>query len=474
MAHYKFKPCRIRWQTIQPLYTTLWNEFQYDHTHRNKPQFFKNGIAFLGGDNKSEYPFFKFVENEDSLLSEFKKRPLHQKPDIIFLSLESFRGWVGDFRIGKNCERMPNLCQLAKSGTSFPYTYSVGYPSTEGMLGLQLGIWSHPNKIFLSNLMNTRTRALPEILGDAGYYRMVLTAAEPSFDNFSPWFEKWFDYVEYDPTRTADVPLAQRFQELYRTTPKDKPLYFEWINFVTHTPFNVPESYQTPAKTSNDRYAQSVAYLDSAIGIILDAVKKGPRSNHTIFVVTGDHSIPNAKQTKKLNESGEASSAYTWTTFYWAGEGISKGEVIAYPVSHVDFAPTILSLLGIKASNHFVGNNLFEANQNHSKVFSFRHSDAVMRKDSIIVFAQRDNPTFSHIRFQSKIVDWDSSETIGGFVSEKRVPGNIQEHELYDDLLNAMDAWTWILDKNRLFPSTEPLPLQPVENDSVQTVHPEG
>lgn len=450
-AHNNFKPCHIRWQIIQPPYATLFEEYLYMRAHRVKPERYEQGISMLGGNAQSEYPFYHRVENEDSLMDAFRNKPLEQKKDIILLSLESFRGWVGDFRIGSNCKRMPNLCALSKSGTTFPYTYSVGYPSTEGMLGLQLGIWGHPNKVFLSSMMNTRARSLPDILGKAGYYRAVLTAAEPSFDNFMPWFEKWFDYAEYNPKVTTDIPLANRFKELYANAPKDKPLYFEWINFVTHTPFNVPESYAKPAKTSDERYAQAVAYLDSAIGIILDAVRKGPRANETVIVVTGDHSIANAKAQKKLGELGEANSTYTWTTFIWAGAGISEGTIVETPVSHVDYAPSILSLIGLNATNSFVGKDLFDAdNPRQGKVFSFRHADAVMREDSLAIFAQAGNREFSHARRQSTTVDWDTTETVGGFIAEEKAERDVSAQA--DSLLDAMDSWIWVLDHNLLVP----------------------
>lgn len=449
-AHKKFKPCRIRWQTIQPPYATLFDEYLYMRAHSTKPEHYEQGLKLLGGNTQAEYPFYHHVKNEDSLMQEFRNKPLDQKQDIILLSLESFRGWVGDFRIGSNCKRMPNLCKLSKSGTTFPYTYSVGYPSPEGMLGLQLGIWSHPNKVYLSSMMNTRARSLPDILGKAGYYKTVLTAAEPSFDNFTPWFEKWFDHAEYNPKITTDIPLANRFKELYASAPKDKPLYFEWINFVTHTPFNVPKSYAEPAKTSDERYAQAVAYLDSAIGIVLDAVQNGPRANNTIIVVTGDHSIANAKAQKKLGELGEANSTYTWTSFIWVGAGIPEDKIIETPVSHVDYAPTILSMLGLNATNNFVGKDLFNDNGKPRKVISFRHADAVMRNDSLAIFAQANNRSFSHARRQSKIVDWDTTETVGGFIAEEKLNNDVSVYA--DSLMDAMDAWIWVLDNNLLQP----------------------
>lgn len=447
-AHHYAKACSIRWQRIQPPYITILNDLQYKKQHSVQPENFEAGIAFLGGNPKERNPFYHPVAGEDSLMAVFKARPLSEKKDVILLSLESFRGWVGDFRIGKNCDRMPNLCRLSRKSTTFPYTYSVGYPSTEGMLGLQLGVWSHPNKVFLSNLMNVKSRSLPEILGDAGYHRIVLSAAEPSFDNFTPWFEKWFDVHEYNPKVNTDIPLAERFREMYQNRPADRPLYFEWINFVTHTPFNVPKSYAEPAATSDEKYGQAVAYLDSAIGIVLGTIEESPRAKETIIVVTGDHSIANAKAQEKSVELGEANSTYTWTTFIWYGAGIPESLSVTRSVSHVDYAPTVLSLLGIEASNHFVGSDLF-GNENR-KVFSFRHNDAVMRLDSVAVFAQSGNQNFAHARRQSQVVDWDTTESIGGFVAEQKLNQNVAAES--EKLLDAMESWAWILDRNLLVP----------------------
>lgn len=446
------KPCRIRWKRIQPPYVTLYNDYRYASEHSVKPENYAAGIRALGGDSL-EYPFFHLVENEDSVYANFKSRPLSEKPDIVLLTLESFRGWVGDVRIGKNCERMKNFCKIARQGTFFPYTYSVGYPSTEGMLGLQLGIWSHPNKIFLSELGNVNATALPEILGRAGYHRIVLTAAEPSFDNFTPWFERWFDYHEYNPKNNTDIPLARRFAELYANRPKDKPLYFDFINFVTHIPFTVPSSFATPAATSDERYAQAVAYLDSAIGIVLDVIAKGSRANETIIVLTGDHSIANAKAQLIGDQIGEAASTYTWTSFVWVGPGIPEGTVKTLPVSHVDFAPTILSRLGLDVTNNFVGENLFADSLMHRPVFSFRHEDAVVRRDSVIVHAQVRNAPFAHARRKTALPDWDTTETIGGFVVEPKLEMDVSTSA--KELLDAMHAWEWVLDRNLLAPDSK-------------------
>ena len=83
-------------------------------------------------------------------------------------------------------------------------------------------------------------------------------------------------------------------------------------------------------------------------------------------------------------------------------------------------------------------------------MFSFRHSDAVMRGDSVAVFARAGNASFSHARRQSRAVDWDTTETVGGFVAEEKLPLGVKAPA--DSLLDAADAWMWVLDQNLLMP----------------------
>ncbi len=60
------------------------------------------------------------------------------------------------------------------------------------------------------------------------------------------------------------------------------------------------------------------------------------------------------------------------------------------------------------------------------------------------------SPSFTHARIQSKTPDWDTTDVIGGFIAEKKIDRNIDLQS--KALLNAMDSWVWVLDKNLLMP----------------------
>ena len=440
-----FGPSRMRWKRIAPPAWNFAGELTYSFSHRTRPADWRAGIEFLGGDPDAEFPFWREEPDEAASLEAFRARPLDERPDVVLLTIESLRGWSGDVRDSASCARLPNVCALAKRGTFFPRTFSVGYPSVEGLLGLQLGVWSHPEKTFLSDRSGIATRSLPEILRDAGYASFVLTATEPSFDNLVPHFRKWFDGFEYDPANQNDVPIARRFAELYRSRDPERPLYFDWMSTTTHIPFAMPKEFGPQGDDMNERYLQVLAHMDTAVGMVLDEIARGPRAERTLVVLTGDHSTP----TKDQAYGTSAHPGLLWVPMIVAGPGIPAGAVDGRNVSHADLAPTVLKLLGLKASNHFTGTDLFAGDSVPRRVLAFRHGDALFADDSVVSLFSPDEDRL----VSEKLVPgegWNRADVAEGFVRGEPAEA---EPGLRERIRAAMGAWEWVVDRDLLMPA---------------------
>lgn len=437
-------PLKFKWFRVAPTYVTFFNEIKENLNTNIDEEVLKKGIAFLGGNTNSEFPFYH--EEGISNVDEFLKKDLSEKPDIIVLTIESLSGWFGDLRQEASCQRLPHLCALMHQGSYFPYTYSVGYPSTEGMVGMQLGIWSDPSKTLISQGLHLKNKSLPDHLGDLGYYRIVSTGMEPSADNFTPWFSRWFNQIEFDPTISTDVALANRFAELYKNRPKDKPLYFDWLTATMHTPFLVPEDFAPYSEEWDVRYSNAAAYMDSAVGIILSTIEQDPRGKNTIVVLTGDHPTPNASHHKQVAKYGTIQSGFTWTNLIIAGPSIPQDSVIITPKSHVDLAPTLLKKLGVSTSNNFVGHDLFA--EKMYPTFSFRKNFAAYRNGSEIYYTNFSDNTFC-IRLQQATEAPKTAESL--FLDFKIEPeaGKCSK-DIKDSLNAAALAWQHLLRKNLL------------------------
>ena len=471
-----FAPSNMRWKRIAPVAFRLVDEIKYKLTESERRSDYAEGIALLGGFPLADYPFEDCTASASECeqyrqhdIEQFKARG-DRKPDIIFFVIETFRGWTGDIRVPTTCEKLPNICKLAKSGLYFPNAHSVGYPSIEGFWGVLAGVWAHPQMTFLSDYPNTRMRALPEILGEAGYYRMVLTATEPSFDNLHPWFAKWFDYSEYKPENQHDVPIANRFRELYAKRPAGQPLFFDWMSTTSHVPFSLPKEYGPTPSDPEEAYVRSLAYMDSAVGIVMDEVAKGPNADNTLFVLVGDHAFANNAQHRVSNFIGGVHDGYTWVPLIVAGPNIEP-KVVTTPVSQVDIAPTVLDYIFLYgATEFFVGESLleldppaafdgvdytivFHAASKHRPVFAFRMGDMTMITDSVTYIANIQDSTLVSAFETVLEPTWDTSHPAEGFVTGKVIENAAAKYaETFRKMRAAGHAWEYVINKNLLLP----------------------
>lgn len=433
-------------ERIRPFYVHTYNQINYQRTHRVKPTNFEEGIKFLGGDPSKKYPFFKEV-NEDSSVTAFTGRNLAEKPDIILFTIESWRGWTGDVRVPRSCEKMKNMCNLAKKGMFFPYMYSAGWPSTEGLNGMLRGTWSHPEK-YLGGY-TTPERSWAEVLGKAGYFRIVVPAANPNFDSFTPLFDAWFDSTDYHSDIDNDVLLANRTVEIYNNRPKDRPIFIDWMGLTTHTPFTYPKSLGESPVLYDDRYEGLTSFVDSAIGIVLDAVNKSERP--TLIFVTGDHSFSIGGQKDRTKQVGATHSGRTWTSFFMAGPGIPQDSIDTRMVSHVDLAPTLLSLLNLEMSNHFVGTDLLDTAAPDVPRITFNEQFYAVRNNERQIYGGADGKKFVVLK-SHKVPDWDTTRIVAGFIGEDFLTPTAEDSATHKKAQSALKAWQHVLDNDLLMP----------------------
>jgi len=114
--------------------------------------------------------------------------------------------------------------------------------------------------------------------------------------------------------------------------------FFLWVHlFEPHAPYGDPRS----GRSAVDRYADDVAEADRQVGRLVEAL--GTRAGDTVVVLTSDHG-------EAFGEHGEiAHSIFVYDTtlrvpLVIAGPGVSPRAIDA-PVSLVDIAPTVMSLL---------------------------------------------------------------------------------------------------------------------------------
>jgi arylsulfatase A-like enzyme/Tfp pilus assembly protein PilF len=166
-------------------------------------------------------------------------------------------------------------------------------------------------------------------------------------DNYGTGPSQEFTYIERRAGEVVDKALAWlRLQ---------KGPWFLWVHcFDPHQRYAPPEPFASQYRERP--YDGEVAYVDSALGRLLDFLEKGGLDKTTFIVFTGDHG-------EALGEHGESTHGYfaynstLWVPLIIAGPGIGAA-TIGETVCHVDLFPTVCELAGLKAPPSLQGLSL--------------------------------------------------------------------------------------------------------------------
>jgi len=121
----------------------------------------------------------------------------------------------------------------------------------------------------------------------------------------------------------------------------------------SHHPYPIPEQLTGKFPTGNLTIHESIGYTDYALRNFIDACKKQPWFDRTIFVITADHSAQN-----QLHAYRTPSGKYAIPLLIYA-PGILSPQKIYKTVSHIDIFPTILDLVNHPDSTRTLGTSIF-------------------------------------------------------------------------------------------------------------------
>ena len=266
---------------------------------------------------------------------------------------------------GYNKVKTPNLEALAKRSFVFedaishvPLTLPSHTSILSGMLPVHHGV--RDNSGFF---VDDQTVLLSEVLNANGYRTSAFVSA---FVLHSTWklnrgFDLYDDYFPVDSSVQFGVQETQRRAEdtaaraaQWLNEQSSSP-FFCWVHFYDpHDPYTPPEAYAK--EYASNPYDGEIAYMDAAIGKLLDPILRTRLQENTIIIVTADH----GEGLGEHQEDTHAMFLYDTTqrvplSIYVPGV---KGERVSSVVQHVDLFPTVLDLLGIHTPSKIDGSSL--------------------------------------------------------------------------------------------------------------------
>ena len=289
----------------------------------------------------------------------------HEQPrNLLLVTIDTLRAdHVGAYGYGKGTT--PVLDGLVARGTRFESAQSAVPLTGPSHATLLTGAYPpvHGVRDNVRFGINTGVATLAERLRRAGYETGAFIGAFPvaAAFGFGRGFETFDEglhpsaelggVAERPANEVADAAIA------WLSAPHKRP-FLAWVHFFDpHQPYNPPPPYR-------DRFASpydgEVAFADSQLGRLLEALRSVGHEENTIVVVLSDHG-------EGLGDHGESAHGlllYESTLhvpLVFAGPGVPAGRVVAARVGTIDVLPTVMALVGHPAVDALAGRDLSAA-----------------------------------------------------------------------------------------------------------------
>ena len=348
-----------------------------------------------------------------------REAPSGQRPNIVLITMDTVRAdHLSAYGYGR--ETTPNLARLAERGVLFENAISASSWTLPSLAAIYTGLLPHQSGANAFRPLNPGWKTIEDILGHQGYATAGFNA------NYYYGQSGWGlgrEFGRYDDDRTtllynlsrtlagraAVQPFYQngiRYDAFYRRNAADlNAEIFRWLRqrrarpfyvcinyFDAHSPYVPPPPYDhrfgtlpesvvrrwgvkggfrpsrpVPAADRQaliDGYDNSLAYLDSQIGQLVQALESTPEGRNTIVLITADHGEAFGEHGTYQHGNGLHREEIRVPLIVY-GAGIPTGIRIVTPVANQKLFATALDLaLGNKVPMH--AHSLAQFWQTHS------------------------------------------------------------------------------------------------------------
>ena len=261
----------------------------------------------------------------------------------------------------------PNIDNLAKNGTLFK-NCQVSVPLTlPSHTNLLSGLYPFKNDVRVNDQLVPDTYpTLAEILKNNRYSTSAFIGAFILDSRFG--LDRGFDLYDDDMSQGITLPIEnpkERRAEVVNSAflkwldENPQEPFFAFVHFFDpHIPYIPPERFKDKFEHP---YDAEIAYTDSVVGKLLNALEEMELTENTLIILLSDHG-------EGLEEHGEPhhgdfiyqQTLHVPLIFHCPGL-IPEGRQIEEPVSLSDIVPTILDMLGIAIPDECDGRSLLNA-----------------------------------------------------------------------------------------------------------------
>ena len=348
------------------------------------------------------------------------------RPNILLITLDTTRADRMGF-MGSKRGLTPHLDTIAQQGIVFTRAYAHVPITTASHATILTGTYPQFNRVNDFGVpLSSRLPYLPDLLRARGYHTGAFVGSlilDP-LDGTAPGFDRGFEI--YDAGFHLRRHGADRYKSVERraTDVVDHALswlsqlpngpFFLWVHlYDAHDPYDPPEPFKTQHRS--DLYDGEIAYADSAVGRLIDEIRKHGLYDETLIAVVADHG-------ESLGAHGENTHGiflYDETLhvpmLFKLPANRAAGTRIDARARLVDIAPTILQESGGTVPKEMQGESLA----------------ALMKPTAGKNEAAADRPAYAETDYPHRAFGWSSLRALRtGKYLYIRAP----EAELYDQV----------------------------------------
>ncbi|MGB0647609.1 MAG: sulfatase-like hydrolase/transferase [Bradymonadia bacterium] len=289
--------------------------------------------------------------------------------NVVLILLESHRalnvGHLKDF--GATSSDSPFLDELSRRTDARVFTrHQVnGVPTISSFFSIHCSLYAKTTGYVVTDNTHTRFKCLNDYLRPLGIKQQFFTAAAPDWDNQTFWLSKWYGGYDFSRQRQTDVKMFGHMADwMLKNLDQTNPFFVGAITKTNHFPFNsVDDMTSEELASTPGNIGATMGYTDRALQLFFEKIKDAPWFDRTVFIITADHGYHcGEKGYFRLDDPLRLPTA--WLPLVMVGQHpkvLSLMKTTQHPTSHVDIAPTILELFGIREPTSFVGHSVFDS-----------------------------------------------------------------------------------------------------------------
>ena len=323
---------------------------------------------------------------------------LPDRPNILWLVSEDMGSYIPPF--GDSTIVTPNLSRLAKEGVVYPNLFSTSGVCAPSRAAITTGMY--PSSIGANHMRTTsnteetglpkyeaspapQVRMVSELLRLNGYYcsnnykeDYQFKAPVTGWDESSPYAhwrnrakdQPFFSVMNFTETHESGLFEPYGYREIETRHYQSGNRNYKWKNYgASHaqnrmaeedtplhlskdTKFNIPPYLPDTEVVRRDMWKlyNNIAEMDRQVGAVLKQLEDDGLLENTIIIFYGDHGGPLPREKRLIYDTGlNTPMIVRFPNQLHTG---TKDERL---VSFVDFAPTLLSLIGVNPPEYMQG-----------------------------------------------------------------------------------------------------------------------